>query len=65
MNELLLLLQKLDRLLENAVKAAQSAYGTDAANSPYRGIQINEEEVERLLDREPGMPVLEIGRAHV
>ena len=63
MNELLLLLQKLDRLLENAVKVAQSAYGTDAANSPYRGIQINEEEVERLLDREPGMPVLEMTEA--
>lgn len=36
-NQLLLLLQQLDQLLEAAVTAAQSAYGTDAANSPYRG----------------------------
>lgn len=61
--QLLLLLQQLDQLLEVAVTAAQAAYGTEAANNPYRGIQINDGEVERLLDREPGMPALEITEA--
>ncbi|MEG4304911.1 ATP-binding protein [Microcoleus sp. D3_18a_C4] len=62
-NQLLLLLQQLDQLLEAAVTAAQSAYGSDAANDAYRGIQIDEEEVERLLDRTPGMPALEMTEA--
>lgn len=62
-SELLLLLQHLDQLLEAAVTAAESAYGTDAANNPYRGIQIDEAEVEKLLDRSPGIPALEMKAA--
>jgi len=51
-------LQRLDRLLERAVAAAQTAYGTDAATDFYRGLYINQTEVERLLAREPGAPAL-------
>ncbi|MBD2420201.1 ATP-binding protein [Anabaena cylindrica FACHB-243] len=59
-NQLLLLLEKLDQLLENAIAAAEVAYGSEAANNPYQGIQINDEEVERLLERKPGIPILTI-----
>lgn len=64
-NQLLLLLEKLDQLLENAIAAAEVAYGLEAANNPYQGIQINEAEVERLLDREPGIPILTIKESAV
>ena len=59
-NQLLLLLQKLDELLENAIASAEFAYGSEAANNPYQGIQINDAQVQRLLDREPGIPILTI-----
>ncbi|BAZ00631.1 ATPase central domain-containing protein [Tolypothrix tenuis PCC 7101] len=58
--EILLLLEKLDRLLEKAIAAAEVAYGVEAANNPYRGVHINAEEVETLLDQEPGIPRLRI-----
>ncbi|WP_414523929.1 AAA family ATPase [Umezakia ovalisporum] len=59
-NQLLLLLQKLDQLLENAIASAEFAYGSEAANNPYQGIQINDAQVQRLLDREPVIPILTI-----
>ncbi|MEB3294998.1 MAG: ATP-binding protein [Synechococcales bacterium] len=58
MDELLLLLQKLDRLLEGAIAKAEFAYGAGAATNPYQGLQINSDEVARLLDQQPGMPIL-------
>jgi AAA+ superfamily predicted ATPase len=57
-NQIFLLLQQLDNLLENAIIAAQNAYGTDATNNSYRGIHINEEEVELLIKRAAGSPLL-------
>ena len=57
-DDLLPALQRLDRLLERAVAAAQIAYGPEASNDHYRGLYISDAEVARLLAREPGMPVL-------
>ena len=56
--ELLPALQRLDRLIEQAVTAAQVAYGPEAAADRYRGLYINQNEVERLLARQPGASVL-------
>jgi SpoVK/Ycf46/Vps4 family AAA+-type ATPase len=55
---LLPVLRRLDRLLEQAVAAAQRVYGPEAANDRYRGLYISWDEAERLLGREPGAPVL-------
>jgi hypothetical protein len=56
--ELLPALQRLDRLIEQAVTAARVAYGLEAAADPYRGLYIGQNEVERLLARQPGASVL-------
>jgi SpoVK/Ycf46/Vps4 family AAA+-type ATPase len=56
--DLLPALQRLDGLLERAVVAAQVAYGPLAAADPYRGLYISQDEVLRLLARQPGAPVL-------
>jgi AAA+ superfamily predicted ATPase len=58
LNGLLPALQRLDRLLEQAVAAAQVAYGAEAATDHYRGLYINLADVERLLAREAGVPTL-------
>lgn len=52
-------LQRLDRILQAAVAAAQAAYGPEAAADPYRGLYIGLGEVEKLLARPPGIPVLQ------
>lgn len=59
LDELRLLLQRLDRLLERAVVAAQTAYGSEAATDPYRGLHISQQEVEQLLAREPGVSLFQ------
>ncbi|NEP00809.1 MAG: ATP-binding protein [Symploca sp. SIO2E9] len=59
-HQLFLLLQRLDQLLERALAAAQVAYGPEAATNPYRGMQVDKEEVEQLLTRPPGTPVLQV-----
>ncbi|ANZ28495.1 hypothetical protein A4U64_26760 (plasmid) [Rhodococcus sp. WB1] len=51
-------LRRLDTLLLAAVDAAAEAFGPDAATDPYRGLVIGPDEIERLLRREPGEPVL-------
>jgi hypothetical protein len=51
-------LHRLDHMLERAVAAAEGAYGTKAATDPYRGLYITRDDVERLLVREAGAPVL-------
>ncbi|WP_424094759.1 ATP-binding protein [Moorena producens] len=58
--QLFLLLQRLDGLLERAYAAAQVAYGSMAATNPYRGMQVDQEEVEQLLRWPPGTPVLQV-----
>jgi hypothetical protein len=51
-------LQRLDRLLERAVIAAATAYGAESATDRFRGMHISTSEVERLLARVPGAPLL-------
>jgi AAA+ superfamily predicted ATPase len=58
LTELLPALQRLDHLVEQAVTAAQVAYGPEAAADRYRGLYINQREVEWLLARQPGASVL-------
>jgi SpoVK/Ycf46/Vps4 family AAA+-type ATPase len=60
--ELLPALQRLDRLIEQAVAAAPGAHGTDATADRYRGLYIGLEEVQRLLARQPGASVLWSGQ---
>lgn len=50
-------LQRLDQLLERAVVKAQEVYGAEAVTDRYRGLYINQNEVEQLLTREPGIPL--------
>ena len=58
LDELLRALQRLDRLLEQAVDAAQLAYGQEAAADKHRGLYIDRDEVERLLSHQLGAPIL-------
>ncbi len=59
LNELLPALQRLDRLLEEAVAAAQAVYGPEAAADPHRGLYIGDGEVAQLLARGPGSPLFQ------
>lgn len=52
-------LRSLDKLLASAVSQAQLVYGSEAANDPYRGLYINEDDVERSLGWEPGTSPLQ------
>ncbi len=57
LNSLLKLLQQLDRILEEAVSHAQTAYcseSPDSAVDPYRGLYVDRSDVERALVREAG-----------
>jgi SpoVK/Ycf46/Vps4 family AAA+-type ATPase len=60
--DLLTALRGLDQLLERAVIKAKSVYGTTPGSDPYRGLYINDDEVNRLLTREPGTPAFGIDR---
>lgn len=56
-DDLLLALQHVDQLLENAITQAEVVYGTEAATDPYRGLYINQKDIHQLLNRPPGMPL--------
>jgi SpoVK/Ycf46/Vps4 family AAA+-type ATPase len=56
--EILTALNRLDRLLEQAVVSAQKAYGADSITDRFRGLHIGAGEIERLLTHAPGAPVL-------
>ena len=56
--DILSALQRLDHLLERAVIAATAAYGAESAADRFRGLHISPDEVERLLARAPGAPLL-------
>lgn len=58
LEDLLSALQQLDLLLEYAVKNAQTAYATEPATDPYRGLYISQDDIERDLVREPGISPL-------
>ncbi|BAY29288.1 ATPase central domain-containing protein [Nostoc carneum NIES-2107] len=60
LNNLLPLLQRLDQLLEGAIASAQLVYGAEAATDPYRGMHLNPEDVERLLQQKPAAPVFQL-----
>jgi hypothetical protein len=55
--ELMLLLVALDHLLERAVQIAQSIWGSDTTPERFRGLYINQTEVNRLLRQMPGEPL--------
>jgi hypothetical protein len=50
-------LGRLDRMLERATVAADAASGS-ATPEPYRGLYITSEDVQRLIRRAPGEPLL-------
>jgi hypothetical protein len=56
-------LERLDHLLQQGVVGAQAAYGTQAAADPFRGLHLGPAEIEQLLRREPGAPVLSAASA--
>lgn len=51
-------LRRLDQLLSRAVTAAEVIYGSQAMADRFRGLHISPEEVEQLLCRDPGSPLL-------
>jgi AAA+ superfamily predicted ATPase len=51
-------LQRLDHLLAQAIAAAQRVYGPEAARDAFRGLHISQDDVARLLARQPGAPTL-------
>ncbi|MBD2503796.1 AAA family ATPase [Anabaena azotica] len=53
LSDLLQALQELDKLLEQAGIAAETAYGAESVVDSYRGLYINQNDVERILQREP------------
>ncbi|HEY9667738.1 MAG TPA: hypothetical protein V6C91_13090, partial [Coleofasciculaceae cyanobacterium] len=55
-NNLLSALKRLDRLLEQAVAAAQAVYGSEAPTDAYQGLYLTQNDVEQLLARTPGTP---------
>src|SRR2546423_615869 len=60
LGELLPSLQRLDRLLEQAIAVARSVYGQETIVDRFRGLYIGEDEVERLLARAPGSSALRL-----
>ena len=56
-DELLFLLHRLDQLLGLALAEADVAFGEEAASDRYRGMYIDEEEIERSLSRQPAVPL--------
>lgn len=63
LEDLLIALAAIDQLLEQAVLTAQVVYGIEGAGSAYRGLHISQDEVDRLLARETGVPILYSGEA--
>lgn len=55
-------LERLDRLLEQAITRAENIYGAEAALNPNRGLYLDEEEIERLLARQAGRPLFQINQ---
>jgi hypothetical protein len=51
-------LRRLDALLAQAAEIARLRFGEQAASDPYRGLQITQEETERVLATPPGTPLL-------
>jgi SpoVK/Ycf46/Vps4 family AAA+-type ATPase len=60
LDDLLPSLQRLDLRIERAIAAAQSVYGQAAAADRFRGLYIDDDEIEKLLARPPGSPALQV-----
>jgi AAA+ superfamily predicted ATPase len=56
--DLLPALRRLDARLERAIRLAQASYAPARAGEQFRGLYMSEEEVELLLARQPGEPLL-------
>ena len=56
--EVVSVLDSFDRLLGHAIEKAQSVYDNEVGVDLYRGLYINEREVDRLLARTPGSPLM-------
>jgi hypothetical protein len=56
--ELLAVLRRIDSLLRCAVAAADATFEPGASADPFRGLHVGRMEIERLLKREPGWPLL-------
>lgn len=59
-DDLISAFQRLNKRLEQAVITAQAVYGSEAATDPYRGLRIDRDEIERLLNRQPGVPLFAV-----
>jgi hypothetical protein len=57
LKDLSVVLQWLDRRLQQAIAQAHLTYGPEAIADPYRGLHIDLEAVQRDLSREPGVPL--------
>ncbi|TCO17197.1 ATPase family protein associated with various cellular activities (AAA) [Kribbella steppae] len=56
--EILGWLEQLDDVLDLARAAAQERYGVGPASDPYRGLYVGLDELDRLVARAPGVPLL-------
>jgi SpoVK/Ycf46/Vps4 family AAA+-type ATPase len=54
------MLRRLDCRLAAAIDIAQQVYGVEAASDPHRGLYVSDADVERMLDRQAGMPLFAI-----
>jgi len=55
--ELVPALQRLDRLLEQAVAAAKTVYGAEAAEDRFRGLYIHQSQAVHMVSQQPGQPL--------
>src|SRR5262245_10854592 len=58
-------LRRLDRLIQQALAGAPDTYGVESLTDRFRGLHISPDEVERLLAREPGVPVFRSSGAEI
>ena len=54
--DLLSAFRRLDALLGRAVQLVPSVFGDDALSDPYRGLYVDWDAVQRMLNQAPGMP---------
>jgi len=52
---------RLDQRLARAAESAENAYGSKATSDPFRGLHLSPEDVDRMLTRQPGAPLLWAG----
>ncbi len=58
LTDLVPVLQCLDQLLLRATQVAEAVYGSQFSADPYRGLYINQDEVNRLFSQVPCAPRL-------